>query len=149
DDHAVPFTVALRQLWPQTLLGWASIAILALTHPSAIPYALFIAGGLALAVPLAVGSAWPRLGRLCARIRGGRLPAGTAPPAPLRGLDLTAVEAAAAGQRNNTQILRTACGVVRSLRLYYGDRSRRAAMDRLYAQFMAPGDLVFDVGAHV
>ena len=44
---------------------------------------------------------------------------------------------------------RTLRGVVRSLRIYYGDRGRRAAMDRLYAQFVRPGDLVFDVGAHV
>jgi FkbM family methyltransferase len=40
-------------------------------------------------------------------------------------------------------------GVLRSLRIYYGNRSRRAAMDRLYGQFVRPGDLVFDVGAHV
>jgi FkbM family methyltransferase len=45
--------------------------------------------------------------------------------------------------------LRTARGVVRSLRLYYGDRERRQAMQRLYAGFIGPGDLVFDIGAHV
>jgi FkbM family methyltransferase len=39
--------------------------------------------------------------------------------------------------------------VLRSLRIYYGDRRRCAAMDRLYAQFVRPGELVFDVGAHV
>jgi FkbM family methyltransferase len=47
------------------------------------------------------------------------------------------------------QDLRTAIGVLRSLRLYYGRPTRARAMDRLYAQFIAPGDLVFDVGAHV
>jgi FkbM family methyltransferase len=46
-------------------------------------------------------------------------------------------------------MLRTAFGVARSLRLYYGDAARARAMDRLYAQFIAPGDLVFDIGAHV
>jgi FkbM family methyltransferase len=45
--------------------------------------------------------------------------------------------------------MRTVAGVVRSLRIYYGDRNRRAAMDRLYAQFVRSGDLVFDIGAHV
>jgi FkbM family methyltransferase len=40
-------------------------------------------------------------------------------------------------------------GVIRSLGIYYGNRSQRAAMDRLYGQFVRPGDLVFDVGAHV
>ncbi len=44
---------------------------------------------------------------------------------------------------------RTVRGVVRSLRIYYGHRERRAAMDRLYGRFIEPGDLVFDVGAHV
>ena len=39
--------------------------------------------------------------------------------------------------------------VLRSLRTYYGDRSRRAAMVRLYKHFVRPADLVFDVGAHV
>jgi FkbM family methyltransferase len=45
--------------------------------------------------------------------------------------------------------LNTARGIVRSLRIYYGDRTRKLAMDRLYGQFARPGDLVFDVGAHV
>jgi FkbM family methyltransferase len=45
--------------------------------------------------------------------------------------------------------MRTARGVFRSLRIYYGDRARAAAMDRLYAEFVRPGDLVFDIGAHV
>ena len=38
---------------------------------------------------------------------------------------------------------------LRSLRIYYGDRPRAAAMDRLYGGFVRRGDLVFDVGAHV
>jgi FkbM family methyltransferase len=45
--------------------------------------------------------------------------------------------------------LRTARGVVRSLRIYYGDRQHGPAMDRLYRQFVRPSDLVFDIGAHV
>jgi FkbM family methyltransferase len=45
--------------------------------------------------------------------------------------------------------LRAARGVVRSLRIYYGDRRRRAAMQALYARFVRAGDLVFDIGAHV
>jgi FkbM family methyltransferase len=44
---------------------------------------------------------------------------------------------------------RTARGVIRSLRIYYGDSARASAMDRLYSGFMQRGDLVFDVGAHV
>jgi FkbM family methyltransferase len=46
--------------------------------------------------------------------------------------------------------LRTARGVLRSLRTYYGGgRQHRAAMDQLYSQFVHAGDLVFDVGSHV
>lgn len=45
--------------------------------------------------------------------------------------------------------LRTVRGVVRSLGIYYGRKSRRIEKDRLYAQFVRGGDLVFDVGAHV
>jgi FkbM family methyltransferase len=39
--------------------------------------------------------------------------------------------------------------VLRSLRIYYGNRQRRVTMDQLYGQFIRRGDLAFDVGAHV
>jgi FkbM family methyltransferase len=45
--------------------------------------------------------------------------------------------------------LRTVRGIARSLRIYYGTRGHGAAMDRMYARFVRPGDLVFDAGAHV
>jgi FkbM family methyltransferase len=47
------------------------------------------------------------------------------------------------------EALRTARGVLRSLRIYYGKRHDNAAMDALYARFVRPGDVAFDVGAHV
>ena len=37
----------------------------------------------------------------------------------------------------------------RSLEVYYGDVPRDVAMDKLYAQFVKPGDLAFDIGSHV
>ena len=37
----------------------------------------------------------------------------------------------------------------RSLEFYYGNDARDAAMDAFHAQLVRPGDLVFDVGAHV
>jgi membrane glycosyltransferase len=92
DDHAVPFALALRNLWPHTLLGWSVIGVLTMTHPAAIPYALFLAGGPALAIPFAVGTALPAVGRTLARIGIGRLPEETAPPAALHALALSAVE---------------------------------------------------------
>jgi FkbM family methyltransferase len=40
-------------------------------------------------------------------------------------------------------------GVARSLRVYRLDRAHAAGLRRLYRPFVRPGDLVFDVGAHV
>jgi membrane glycosyltransferase len=94
DDHAVPFTLALRNLWPHTLLGCAALGLLAVTQPAAVPYALFLAGGPALAVPFAMMTAWPRLGRFAARVGIGRLPEETARPAVLVALALPAIEQA-------------------------------------------------------
>jgi len=39
--------------------------------------------------------------------------------------------------------------LARSLEVYYGHPERDAAMDRLYARFLRPGDLAFDIGSHV
>ncbi|WP_375596104.1 FkbM family methyltransferase [Algihabitans albus] len=40
-------------------------------------------------------------------------------------------------------------GFLRSLLIYFGRPGRAAAERRLYRQFVAAGDLVFDIGAHV
>jgi FkbM family methyltransferase len=45
--------------------------------------------------------------------------------------------------------LRIARGIIRSLSIYYGRARQPGAMDRLYGRFVRPGDLVFDIGAHV
>ncbi len=37
----------------------------------------------------------------------------------------------------------------RSIEVYYGDAPRDAAMDLLYARFLHPGTLAFDIGSHV
>jgi membrane glycosyltransferase len=95
DDHAVPPALALRNLWPHTLLGCGTIGVLAITHPAAIPYALFLAAGPALAIPLALVTALPSVGSALARTGIGRLPEETAPPDVLRVLELPAIETAA------------------------------------------------------
>jgi membrane glycosyltransferase len=94
DDHAVPFTLALHNLWPHTMLGWAMLGLLAMTQPAAIPYALFLAAGPALAIPFAMVTAWPRFGSFTARIGIGRLPEETMRPAVLLPLALPAIESA-------------------------------------------------------
>ena len=86
DGHAVAWADAARDLWPQTVLGLAALALLAATHPAAIPYALLIAGGLALAIPFAVVTSSSISGEILAATGIGRLPEETAPPDVLRAM---------------------------------------------------------------
>jgi membrane glycosyltransferase len=95
DDHGVSWSLAAQQLWPHTLLGASTLGLLAITVPGAIPYALFVAGGPLLSIPLAVITSWPSLGRAMVRIGLGRLPEETAPPREMAALGLPAVELAA------------------------------------------------------
>ena len=94
EDHSVSLSDATSAFWPHTLLGVGTLALLAATHPAALPYAFFLAGGLALSIPLAIVTALPAAGRLLTRLGIGRLPEETAPPEPLRALALPAIEAA-------------------------------------------------------
>jgi FkbM family methyltransferase len=45
--------------------------------------------------------------------------------------------------------LQTGRAILRSLRIYYGDRDHGKKMDAIYSRFLKAGDLVFDVGSHV
>lgn len=45
--------------------------------------------------------------------------------------------------------LRARLGVWRSLLMYYGIPGRQARMRRCYGEFIEPGDLCFEIGAHV
>jgi membrane glycosyltransferase len=94
DDHVVPLGLACRALWPHTLVGVGAILILAPTHPAVIPYALPLAAGLALSIPLAVITARPSVGAALMRLGIGRLPEETAAPAALDALALPALVAA-------------------------------------------------------
>src|SRR5262249_60140365 len=80
DDHQVPWAIAARQLWPQTVLGWATLLVLGITVPAAIPYALFIAGGLALSIPLAILTTMPTAGAPHTVARAAPPPPPTTPP---------------------------------------------------------------------
>jgi len=95
DDHQVPWAMAARQLWPQTVLGFLTLAVLAATVPTAIPYALFVAGGLFLSIPLAIATTLPATGRAMVGTGLCQLPEETAPPPDLIALALPAIEAAA------------------------------------------------------
>ncbi len=45
--------------------------------------------------------------------------------------------------------LRSTAGLLRSLLIYYGHPLRHRRLVRLYAPFVRPGDLAFDIGAHL
>ena len=91
DDHVVPWSLAARHLWPQTMMGLAPVLVLAATAPAAIPYALCIAAGPLLSIPLAVATASPALGRALIAAGVDRLPEETEPPAVLVALELPAI----------------------------------------------------------
>ena len=91
DDHVVPFGLAMRDLWPQTLVGCLSTALVSFSQPWALPYILLLTGGPALAAPFATVTAWPMLGNFAARIGIGRLPEETATPEDLLELALPAI----------------------------------------------------------
>ena len=125
-------------------------------RPSAIPYALFIAGGPLLSIPLAVVTASPALGPRADRARPRPLAGRNAAAARIaRARRLPAIELSQRARRHArdryaTNRWRTSRGVVRSLR-HLLRRSQRAAPPWTAStrQFVRPGDLVFDIGAHV
>jgi membrane glycosyltransferase len=92
DDHSVPWSHAIQQFWPQTLIGLLPVILLAIAAPAAIPYALFIAAGPLLSSPLAVVTASPAVGRALIALGLDRLPEETAPPPELAALRLPAIE---------------------------------------------------------
>jgi membrane glycosyltransferase len=92
DDHPVPWYLAALELWPQTLFGLAPVCLLWLAAPSAVAYALFIAAGPLLAIPFAVATASPALGRALIAAGLCRLPEETQPPRELLALDLPALK---------------------------------------------------------
>jgi len=94
-SHAVPWRLAFKKLWPQTLAGCVIIAVVAIKAPNDILFALLGSTGLILAVPFAVATASPFIGTLFARIGIGRIPEENETPAELLPLKLPAVEACA------------------------------------------------------
>ena len=72
DGYRVPWTAAVRGLWPATLFGLLVLGFLAFTAPAAIPWFLPFLAGLVLSIPFAVLTSLPEVGaaavhwRLCA-----------------------------------------------------------------------------------
>jgi len=69
DAYGLEWRTALRALWPQMVFGAAVLGVLAVFTPSAVVWVLPVVLGLLLAVPFAVVTASPALGRWLARHR--------------------------------------------------------------------------------
>jgi membrane glycosyltransferase len=74
ERHTVPWISASKRLWPHTLVGLASINLVAVTKPGDIGFALLAAGGLTLSAPFAVVTAWPVIGEFFSQVGIGRIP---------------------------------------------------------------------------
>ncbi|MEP7029585.1 MAG: glucans biosynthesis glucosyltransferase MdoH [Pseudolabrys sp.] len=98
-SHAVPFRMALVNLWPQTLAGCTVLAVAATKAPNDIGFVLLGTTGLILAAPFAVATASPLIGRLFARIGICHLPEEKEVPAALAPLHLPAIEVNAPSAR--------------------------------------------------
>ena len=83
DDHTIALSDAIKQFWPHTLLGLILSGLLLATHPAVLPYALVFFSGLLLAIPLAVLTSQPWLGRWMISHRLLSLPEEINPPEAL------------------------------------------------------------------
>jgi membrane glycosyltransferase len=92
DSHAVPWRLAFAKLWPQTLAGCIVFGVVALKSPHDVWFALMGTAGLILAVPFAVTTASPLIGRLFARVGIACLPEENHVPEALLPLRLPAIE---------------------------------------------------------
>ncbi len=91
--HWVQPLAALRRLWPQTLFGALGVGWFAyFSPPGALFFSPFFAIAL-LAVPIAVLTSVPALGRLTAVVGLWRVPEESAPPSLISALHLPAVPA--------------------------------------------------------
>jgi len=84
DPREVRLVEAVRGLWPQTLFGLAIAVSLAVFAPSVLPWAVPMFGAMVLAIPFALLTARPGLGRWAARHRLCLIPEETAMPAIVR-----------------------------------------------------------------
>ncbi len=96
--HRVGWGLALRRLWPQTLVGSAAFLWLGATAGAAAMWLSPFFVGALIAVPLAVLSSSPALGLAMTRLGLWRIPEETEPSPLIRSLGLPALEAIRQGE---------------------------------------------------
>ena len=68
DAYGISWTTAAENLWPQTLFGAVLCGLTYLVSPSAFWWSLPLTAGYLLAIPFAVVTASPWLGRMMQRL---------------------------------------------------------------------------------
>ncbi len=81
DAHALTWSRAVRALWPHLLFGVLILCVGVTRAPKSLLWSLPVTAGYALTIPVAVVTAWPRLGRWMARLRLCAIPEDIQPPA--------------------------------------------------------------------
>jgi membrane glycosyltransferase len=89
-EHAISWSAAARLFGPHTLLGVVIFALLWWVTPLAALLSLPVYGGLLVAIPLAVVTSSPDLGRWMARRHALAIPEDRFPPAEILALNLPA-----------------------------------------------------------
>ncbi len=84
DVHGLSWATAMSGLWPQTLFGIALLALFAWKVPGVLLWAAPMLAGLVLAIPFAVFTASPRVGRFFVRIGLCVIPEELNPPRDLQ-----------------------------------------------------------------
>ena len=87
DARRLTAGAAFAELWPQTLFGAFVCGALALIDPALLLWSLPLTAGYLLAVPLAVSTADPAVGRWVQRIGLCAIPEDIAPPPEIAGLN--------------------------------------------------------------
>ncbi|MEO1206145.1 MAG: glucans biosynthesis glucosyltransferase MdoH [Pseudomonadota bacterium] len=96
DAHGISWRTALSDLWPQTLFGVIVCSALWMISPETLYWSLPLTLGYLVAIPFAVATAEPALGRWMQRNGLCAIPEDFAPPVEIRSLtegDLTTFEA--------------------------------------------------------
>lgn len=85
DARGVTWGQALSALWPQTVFGLAVLGALSIISPATLIWSLPLTAGYLLAIPFAVVTASPWLGRVMQRLGVAAIPEDLAPPPEILG----------------------------------------------------------------
>jgi membrane glycosyltransferase len=86
DAYGISWTTAVRTLWPQTLFGVIVCGALWLIEPTVLWWSLPLTAGYLVAIPFAVLTASPALGRWFQRVGLAGIPEDFDPPAEIRAI---------------------------------------------------------------